>query len=293
MRPLWRGSPFRRATSNRNRRNGENEVLPLPATSGRAAGSNLTDTVLNTETPRPSSVSGDWVPTADNEERFVGFVPLGRDWALDIVGLPHNAIRRELRGLYCFVEGAEVASPDALACAREWFAWLAEFIECVFALENKVVFEWLRIGGAKLPETMSVTRRAVRSGRARAMCTVVDESLQSGIGVRSAVDRLSNVLLGHFAAVESIIPQLARGVSGKEMKGRVVQAMATPLAHAKPEMFMLLARGFDDDSLQRRFISAYGRKTDTDAFVRRINDFENSRIESLYTFMQGTAAARN
>lgn len=226
-----------------------------------------------------------------------GCVTLGRDWAMDIIGLPHNAVRRELRGLYCIAyklaseQGS--GSVGELGKAKEWFGWLEEFIESVFALQEEHLFGWLATGNAALPESMSPTRRAVRQGRARAMCAVVSEALTTGEGFKPAVDRLANVILSFFAAVESTIPQLMRAKFDESAKGQVVHSYATGLAASTPEMFMLLARGFDDDDLQKRFIAAYGpartsSSSEGGGFHDRIDSFESQRIAGVYGIVTGT-----
>jgi Hemerythrin HHE cation binding domain len=222
------------------------------------------------------------------EDISLGFVPLGRDWAMDVVGLPHNAARRELRGLYYCLASIERGDEAVLADARRWFAYLAEFIECVFAMEEGIVFPWLAHGGATLPESMSSTRRAVKCGRTRAICQRVDSALEAGVNVRATVDRLANVVLSHFATVESVVPQLMRSVFDASEKEHVVEVMAASLAKSKPEMFLLLARGFNDDLLQGKFLRVYGRERSWSAFMSRITEFEKNRIDTVYNIVQNT-----
>jgi Hemerythrin HHE cation binding domain len=300
MRSLWRRSPslLRRGGSSffRNRQGAaapaaveRDAEAPDAASPPIAADS---DPSQQPPPPAPGLDVGKWQAAAQGggEGSEAGFVTLGRDWALDVVGLPHNAVRRELRGLSCVVQTVESAAASVRSAAREWFWWVAQFIECVFAVEEKIIFPWLAQGGAALPGAMSTTRRAVRCGRARALCAAVDDALRRGVGVRAAADRLANVVLSHFGAVESVIPQLARAAYDPSAKERVIRAMATSLADAGPEMFVLLARGFNDDSLRARFIRVYGRRTDRAAFARRIADFEASRIDGVYDMMRAGAA---
>lgn len=216
----------------------------------------------------------------------LGTVPLGKDWALDIVGLPHNAARREIKGLYYCLDGIENGNGAIRSEARVWFAWFADFIECVFAMEEGVTFAWLRQAGADLPEVMSTTRRAVKCGRARAICKEIDEALQSSGRIRAMVDRLANVVLSHFGMVESVVPQVLRSVFEASARNHAIEVMASSLAKTRPELFMLLARGFDDDILQQNFVRVYGRKADRVAFMNRVMQFEKRHIAIVYNIVQ-------
>lgn len=224
----------------------------------------------------------------DPDDMYLGFVPLGKDWALDIVGLPHNAARREIKGLYYSMAGIEKGDPAVLAMAREWFAWVADFIEDVFAIEEIVTFGWLRRAGVELPESMSTTQRAIKAGRARKICADVLAALAddaSGSDVRAATDRLANVVLSHFATVESVVPQLLRGAYDASAKDHIVEVMATSLARSKPESFVLLARGFCDARLQRNFARVYGRGEDRAAFTSRAQAFEDAHVGAVGAMM--------
>lgn len=212
-------------------------------------------------------------------------VILGRDWALDIVGLPHNAVRRELRGLNCIIIRLPSGQCEENSEAKAWFVWVVELIEYVFALQEQHIFARLAEVNATLPESLSTTRRAVRHGRARSMCAAVNEALTTGDGIRSAVNRLENVVLSYFAAIESTIPQLLRSKLEESAKSDIVRAYSVPLARTNAELFMLVARGFNDDDLQCRFIAAYGpARQEYAAFRSRIDKFEVSRIDGVCNF---------
>lgn len=222
----------------------------------------------------------------------LGFVPLGKDWALDIVGLPHNAARREIKGMYLCMNAIEQGDPAVLALAREWFAWLADFIEDIFAIEEIVTFGWLRRAGVEMPGSMSTTQRTVKCGRARKISKEVLQALteDGGPRVRATVDRLANVVLSHFATVESVVPQLLRASYDASAKDHIIEVMATSLAKSKPESFVLLARGFGDEDSQRNFTRVYGRCEDKAAFTSRAQDFEKGHVEAVYSMMRQSGA---
>lgn len=288
MRPPWR-----RSVPSEDAREPQQRSLLLPIISRSSRSQSRSSSEANQSSSfksaknREGSSDQESSTPVEQQPFAAGGVNLGSDWALDIVGLPHNAIRREFRGLNCIVVRLPSGYGEEISEAKAWFAWVVELIEYVFALQEQYIFARLAEVNVTLPGSMSTTRRAVRHGRARSMCATVIEALSTGTGIQSAVNRLENVVLSYFAAIESTIPQLLRSKLEESAKSEIVRAYSVQLAKTNPELFMLVARGFDDDDLQRRFIAAYGPPhQEYAAFCRRIDEFEVSRIDVVCTLGQ-------
>jgi hypothetical protein len=165
---------------------------------------------------------------------LVPLVPLGRDWSIDLVALPCNAVRREIGGLLRMLPHLESGSASILdvAEARWWLRVLADFFAAVNGMLEAVIFRWLTAGGAPAPGGLSAMRRAVSRGRARDLFAVVDNAMSApndGPELRAGVDRLVNVLLGYLSSVESVVPQIAKTLCSDSPAARrhaTVAAMA-------------------------------------------------------------------
>lgn len=203
-----------------------------------------------------------------------GSVTLGREWSIDIIGLPHNAVRKELHGLRIVAAHTENVPEQTRREHLAWTEWLAKLVEWTLGVEEQVLYPWICAGGVVLPESLSPTRRAVRIGRVKQAMHEILSAIANSRDPSHAVNRFADVVFTHFAICESVVPQLVRSIYTGPEKPQVLAAIALPLSYHRPELFALLARGYNEESTRASFTKAYGpRRLD---MVHRMKVFDKT-----------------
>lgn len=119
--------------------------------------------------------------------------PLGKVWSFDLVTLPHNAIRLELRDLNeilrGLVDGPRTANVPELSALFAWYSTFEAFVVTYLKAEEEVIFPWIeqwgRIDGALSTAGRITTKgsiiRGIRDAAACAALVGLDNHLPHGM----------------------------------------------------------------------------------------------------------------
>lgn len=206
----------------------------------------------------------------------------GHKWYVDLVALPHNAVRRQLCDAFIMANALgklqlDVADAD-LARVYAWLGTLESFVRAVFNAEARFIFPLLDANVVKattadgkqlyLPELISVRGRVTAQQRIFDLLKTARKTRDVATGetvakinaLRYALDQFGANVLDYFAAVEKIAPKLFKRTL------RNGQRQQIKIEH---KMFEFVHRHEHGAMLAALFMQCIESRTTRQAFLER------------------------
>ncbi|CDF37306.1 unnamed protein product [Chondrus crispus] len=235
----------------------------------------------------------------------------GDKWYVDLVALPHNAIRCQLRAAFIIANALGKLALDVgeadLARVYAWLGTLDRFVAALLTAEDRFVYPLVDANlrkaktpeGAQLhlPELLSLRGRDVAKTRIRELLADARKTRDVATGatrakinaLRFALDQLGANLLDYFAAMEKFVPKLLKKAlrNGPKEKDKVEKKMFEYL-YAQPHGAMLgalLLQCIESRSRRAEFVNRNIRKkNDRASFKLHVKKVEASHMRLALAF---------
>jgi len=154
------------------------------------------------------------------------FSPYGSNWALDVLVLAHNGVRKELQDCYEILSYYELNWENAFSDeVSRFFAWweiFQAFVLRYFDAEEQLLFPWITEAGGFLSDSLLEANRLDRkkkmsrllSGIGRSQKSFLRDDMRSELvtSLKFSVDRLTIMLMEYFGEEEIVLPPVIAGI---------------------------------------------------------------------------------
>lgn len=237
----------------------------------------------------------------------------GERWYVDVIALPHNAVRRQLFDAFLMANALgklllDVAEAD-LARVYAWLGTLDTFVQVVFAIEDKFIYPMVdtHVRNARtadgepvyLPELLSARGR--QEAKAHVLDLLADarktrdvatgETVAKIVALRYALDQFGANILDYFSAMEHFAPKLLKkAVKNGEREKQKLERRLFEYVLEQPQGAMLaalLTQCIESRTRRKDFIERNIRKDKWRAqFRAHVKSVENTHMQLARTFDQ-------
>lgn len=231
----------------------------------------------------------------------------GERWHVDLVALPHNAVRRQLYDAFVMTNalGKMVLDvPDAdLARVYAWLGSLERFVDATLYAEQRFLYPLVdktaRKRRIELPEMLKPDGRA--SAKAQILELLADarktrdvsagETAAKIRALRYALDQFGANLLDYYGAMEKFLPKfLADHLrAGEKVKTKVERKTVDQMLNEPQgsQLVALLMQCIESRSKRSAFLSRYFKKDKVrDAFKAEVKQVQATHMQLARTFDQ-------
>jgi len=152
--------------------------------------------------------------------------PYGTNWALDVLSLAHNGVRKELQDCYEILSYYELnwenTFKDEVSRFFAWWEIFESFILRYFEAEEELLFPWIVDAGGFLSDSFLEANRGDRKrkmvrlikGIGRSHKAFLREDMRSELvtSLKFSVDRLTIMLMEYFGEEEIVLPPVIAGL---------------------------------------------------------------------------------
>ncbi|KAI0567574.1 hypothetical protein FGB62_1g527 [Gracilaria domingensis] len=236
----------------------------------------------------------------------------GHKWHVDIVALPHNAVRRQLFDAFIMSNALgklqlDVADAD-LARVYAWLGTLEAFVRAVFNAEARFVFPLIDANVHKattsdgkpvyLPELISVRGRVNAQQRILELLATARKTRDVATGetvakitaLRYALDQFGANVLDYFAAIERFAPKLFKKVlrNGQRQQHKIENKMFEFVQrHEQGSMLAaLLMQCIESRTTRQQFVERNLKKRQRAQFMVDVKRVENTHMRLAAAFDQ-------
>lgn len=235
----------------------------------------------------------------------------GDRWYVDIVTMPHNAVRRQLFDAFLMANALgklilDVTEAD-LARVYAWLGTLDAFVKVVFEIEDNFVYPLVdtHVRNARtaagepvyLPELLSARGRReakahvvdLLSDARKTRDVVTGETVAKVNALRYALDQFGANILDYFSAMERFAPKLLKkAVKHGEREKQKLERKMFEFVLSQPQGAMLgalLTQCIESRNRRKDFIDRNIRKDKHRAqFRAHVKSVENSHMQLARTF---------
>jgi len=187
------------------------------------------------------------------------FTLYGKSWAHDLIALPGNALRAELKDLYnmmwlCMRRGSYLSATDVTEF-YSWFHEFAMFLEVWLQSEDVVFFPWVTATDGDIPDSLNGQQRNEEFAEIMTLAVKIEESnvlfsLRAPevclMAIANVVDAMTNRIVRYLATKEKFLPDILLEVYQDDQKLSIEKRTAAFLngITAFPHGLAFITRGF-------------------------------------------------
>lgn len=231
----------------------------------------------------------------------------GERWHVDMVALPHNAVRRQLYDAFVMANALAKMSLDVpdgdLARVYGWLGSLERFVDATLEAEHRflypVVDSLARKKGVALPEMLTPRgRRDAREQILELLATArrtrdvsISETAAKINALRYALDQFGANILDYYASMERFLPKFLKThvKKGEKTKDKVEKAVVQHM-YERPsgaQLVALLMQCIESRSRRTQFLARHFRKEKLrDAFKQDVRQIQATHMQLARVFDQ-------